>query len=394
MNPLFERLHPYPFERYRVLLQSASPPDDLAPVDLSIGEPKHPTPAVLRDALVADLDGLGRYPSTAGIPQLREAIAGWLMRRFSPVAIDPGTNVLPVLGSREALFAVAQTILNPYADDVVLCPNPFYQIYEGAALMTGATPVYVPLTPDAAMTMDWSSVATDIWPRVRLVYVCSPGNPTGTVMKLDEWRYLFEQSDKFGFVIAADECYSELYRSGDIPPIGGLQAAATLGRDLTRLVAFGSLSKRSNAPGLRSGYVAGDPAIIAQFLKYRTYHGSAMSPIVQSASIAAWNDEEHVIANRALYDEKFTALAPILSSVVDIEMPQAGFYFWAKVRDGNDQSFSQRAYHQYNVRVLPGSFLGRESNGQNPGAGRIRIALVDTLDQCLIAARRLQKMAA
>jgi len=308
------------------------------------------------------------------------------------VSIDPATQVLPVLGTREALFALAQTVLDPLADQIVLCPNPFYQIYEGAALMGGATPFYVPLDDEGEQTMRWESVPSEIWPRVQLVYTCSPGNPTGKVMKLDEWEALFELSDKYNFVIAADECYSELYRSSANPPIGGLQAAATLGRDLTGLIAFGSLSKRSNAPGLRSGYVAGDADLIAAFLKYRTYHGCSMSPMVQSASVAAWSDEAHVEQNRQEYDKKFAAVAPILAETLGIEEPEAGFYLWAKVRGGNDQSYSQRAYQQYNVKLLPGSFLARESGGVNPGAGRIRIALVDTLEQCVAAAQRLHQL--
>lgn len=392
MNPLFERLQPYPFARYRALLDEVSPPADLPLIDLSIGEPKHPTPAIITDALVKNLDGLGRYPATAGSPELREAIARWIAQRFAPAWLNPATEVLPVLGTREALFAIAQTILNPYEPSLVLCPNPFYQIYEGAALMMGSTPVYIPLTPDAEMTMDWESISGEAWQQVRLIYVCSPGNPTGSVISLEEWRYLFEKSDKYGFVIVADECYSELYRASGQPPVGALQAAAMLGRGLDRLVAFGSLSKRSNAPGLRSGYVAGDAEIMAAFLQYRTYHGSAMSPPVQAASIAAWGDETHVADNRRQYDAKFDAVAPVLGEVLDIEMPQAGFYFWATVRDGNDLSFSQRAYHQYNVKILPGSLLARESNGLNPGAGRVRIALVDTLEQCLEAAQRLRHM--
>jgi N-succinyldiaminopimelate aminotransferase len=392
VNPLLDRLHPYPFERFRALLNAAPPQTDLPLIDLSIGEPKHPTPDLIKDALIADIGGIGRYPATAGTPALQCALAQWISTRFAPVSIDASNQVLPVLGTREALFAIAQTVLDGGSDQVVLCPNPFYQIYEGAALMGGATPVYVPLNDDGANTMRWETVTAKTWARVRLVYVCSPGNPTGKVMQLDEWAALFELSDKYDFVIAADECYSELYRSDASPPMGGLQAAATLGRDLTNLLAFGSLSKRSNAPGLRSGYVAGDAHLIGSFLKYRTYHGCSMSPMVQSASIAAWSDEAHVAQNRQEYDKKFAAVAPILAETLGIEEPEAGFYLWAKVRDGNDQSYSQRAYQQYNVKLLPGSFLARDSGGINPGAGRIRIALVDTLEQCVAAAKRLHQL--
>ncbi len=392
MNPLLDRLQPYPFERFRALLDAAPVQTDLPLIDLSVGEPKHPTPRIITDALVADLAGIGRYPGTAGSLALREAIAQWLSTRFAPATIDPVTQVLPVLGTREALFALGQTVLNPFADQVVLCPNPFYQIYEGAALMGGATPRYVPLSDHGSDTMQWDTVPKDVWQKVRLVYTCSPGNPTGKVMKRDEWARLFDLSDKYDFVIAADECYSELYRENQGPPMGGLQAAATLGRDLSNLLAFGSLSKRSNAPGLRSGYVAGDADLIARFFNYRTYHGSAMSPMVQSASIAAWGDESHVALNRQEYDKKFEAVAPILAQTLGIEQPEAGFYLWAKVRDGNDQSYSQRAYQQYNVKLLPGSFLARESGGVNPGAGRVRIALVDTVEQCVTAAQRLHQL--
>ena len=407
MNPRLTRLQAYPFERLRVLLDGVAPTPGMSALDLSIGEPKHPTPALLLEAMCADPHGLARYPATAGSAALRTAIADWLGRRFGPARIDPDTEVLPVLGSREALFSFAQVVLGERSDELVVSPNPFYQIYEGAAFLGGAQPHYVPLQT-TGHTVDWLAVPAPVWARTRLVFVCSPGNPTGAVMKLDEWRLLFELSDRYGFTIAADECYSEIYRCGAPPPLGSLQAAATLGRGFERLVAFGSLSKRSNAPGLRSGYAAGDAALIAEFLRYRTYHGSAMSPVVQAASIAAWNDETHVEANRRAYDEKFAALEPLLAPHLDIVVPEGGFYFWAGVPGGDDLAFGRELFRQYNVRTLPGSFIARASASDdlpgpsaaraapasNPGAGRVRLALVEPLQRCLEAAERVARFCA
>ncbi len=389
MNPRFNLLKPYPFERYREILSGVTVQTDAAYIDLSIGEPKHPTPEVIKAAMVASLDGLGAYPPTAGHIDLRTAIAQWLEKRFAPAKIDPATEVLPVLGSREALFALAQTLIDGDANSLVVSPNPFYQIYEGAAYLAGAGIHYVAQTPEASQTGDWVSVPANIWSRCALLYVCSPGNPTGSVIKLDEWKLLFELQDKYGFVIASDECYSELYPVEAAPPLGGLQAAAQLGRSNQNLVVFGSLSKRSNAPGMRSGYVAGDASIIAAFLKYRTYHGSAMSPPVQQASIAAWRDEAHVVKNRELYEQKYQAVVPVLEPALPVRRPEAGFYLWTAVPGGDDIRFSVELFSQYNVRVLPGSLLGREVDGINPGAGRIRIALVAPLDSCVEAASRM-----
>jgi N-succinyldiaminopimelate aminotransferase len=395
MNPLLARLQPYPFERLRRLFAGVTPNPAYRPISLGIGEPKHPTPEFIKNALVTSLDGLASYPLTAGEPRLREAFRHWLQTRYGLMAVDANTQMLPVNGSREALFAFAQTVIDPGTKPVVVCPNPFYQIYEGAALLAGAEPYYAPSDPARNFAIDWDSVPVEIWARTQLLFVCSPGNPTGAVMPLDEWRKLFALSDRFGFVIASDECYSEIY-FGDEPPLGGMQAAARLGRaDFRNLVSFTSLSKRSNVPGMRSGFVAGDAALIKQFLLYRTYHGSAMGPVVQHASISAWSDEQHVIENRTLYRRKFAEVTPLLGSVLDVKLPDAGFYLWAGVKPdrsggpGNDTEFARDLLAQYNVTVLPGSYLARESAGANPGAGRIRMALVAQTAECLEAAQRI-----
>jgi N-succinyldiaminopimelate aminotransferase len=389
MNPLLARLHPYPFERWRELTRGVTPNPALRPISLGIGEPKHATPALIEEAIVQGLKGFSAYPATAGEPALREAMAGWLRRRYG-IAIDAATQVLPVNGSREALFAFAQTVIDPTRPGAtVVCPNPFYQIYEGAALLAGAQTAFAPSDPKRNFAPDWSAIDDATWARTQLVYVCSPGNPTGAVMPMSEWEQLFALSDRHGFVIASDECYSEIYFRDD-PPLGGLEAAHRLGRgDYRRLVAFTSLSKRSNVPGMRSGFVAGDAALMKAFLLYRTYHGSAMSPVVQKASRAAWNDEAHVVANRELYRRKFGAVTPLLAGVLDVRLPDAGFYLWAGIPGGDDVAWSLGLLAQYNVTVLPGSLLAREANGFNPGAGRVRMALVAEVDECLEAARRI-----
>ena len=380
MNPLLARLQPYPFEKLRALLAGSAPDAALRPINLSIGEPKHATPRLVRDALAASLDGLAVYPATAGTPELRSAIAAWLARRYAIPAPDAERQVLPVNGSREALFAFAQSVIDPSRPAKVACPNPFYQIYEGAALLAGATPLH----------------ANDIlgfqkWQDVQLAYICSPANPTGKVLSLDDWRRLFELSDRHGFVIASDECYSEIYFHE--PPVGGLEAAHRLGRaGFPRLVVLSSLSKRSNAPGMRSGFAAGDAALLKSFLLYRTYHGSAMSLAVQKASIAAWSDEEHVRDNRRLYAEKFAAVLPMLQAPLQAEMPQGGFYVWLRTPI-DDREFTRRLHHEYNVLVLPGSFLARDAEGGNPGVNHVRIALVAPLEECVEAAQRLMQFA-
>jgi N-succinyldiaminopimelate aminotransferase len=390
MNPRLQQLHPYPFQKLRELFAGVTPNPALAPVNLSIGEPKHPTPQFIKDALVGGLDGLANYPITQGSEALRGAIAAWAQRRYG-VALDPATEVLPVNGSREALFAFAQASVDSsrHGRRVVISPNPFYQIYEGAALLAGARPFFLNTLPENGFRMDWSRVPEDLWEQVNLVYVCSPGNPTGKVMSLDDWRELFELSDRHGFVIAADECYSEIYFHEKQPPLGALTAAQQLGRGLDKLIVFNSLSKRSNVPGLRSGMVAGGAALMKDFLLYRTYHGSAMSPAVQAASVAAWNDEAHVADNRRQYAAKFAAVMPMLNDVLQFDAPDAAFYLWAKVPGGDDTAFARDLYATQHVTVLPGSFLARDAAGVNPGKGFVRIALVDRLDACVEAAQRI-----
>ncbi|OGB02471.1 MAG: succinyldiaminopimelate transaminase [Burkholderiales bacterium RIFCSPLOWO2_12_FULL_64_99] len=401
MNPLLTKLQPYPFERLRRLTAGVTPSAAHRPISLGIGEPKHATPEFIKEALVAGLEGLANYPATAGEPALRTACADWMTRRYG-LKLDPATQLLPVNGSREALFALAQTVIDPSqhreaGGPAVVSPNPFYQIYEGAALLAGARVVFANSDPARNFAADWSSISQETWATTQLMFVCSPGNPTGAVMPLEEWERLFALSDRYGFVIASDECYSEIYfREGaDAAPLGGLEAAVKLGRtDYKNLIALTSLSKRSNVPGLRSGFVAGDAAIIKSFLLYRTYHGSAMGPAVQRASIAAWNDESHVVENRALYRQKFERVTPILASVMNVALPDAGFYLWAEVPEhicgGSDEAFTCELLAQYNVAVLPGSYLAREANGINPGAGRVRMALVAGVDECVEAAERIK----
>lgn len=393
MNPRLELLQPYPFEKLRALLATARPQDTgLRLIDLSIGEPKHAAPELARQALVSALDGLSGYPPTKGDPVLRQAISAWLGRRYNIDAPDPETQVLPVLGSREALFAFAQTIIDPdNTDAIVVCPNPFYQIYEGAALLAGAKPYFINTPEETHFLADWRSVPDEIWEHTQLVYTCSPGNPAGSVMSIEDWKILFDLSDRYGFVIASDECYSEIYLDESEPPLGALQAAWQLGRKAyTRLVVFSSLSKRSNLPGLRSGFVAGDASIISKFLLYRTYHGSAMSGLVTAASLAAWNDEAHVASNREAYRTKFDAVLPILEPVLDVKRPQASFYLWAGTPI-DDLQFTHDLLDQQAVRVLPGSYVSRESAGVNPGSNRIRIALVAPVEECVEAAHRIAR---
>jgi N-succinyldiaminopimelate aminotransferase len=394
LNPQLALLQPYPFERLRALFAGASPHSGSKPINLSLGEPKHPTPQFILDALAAGAKGLANYPTTAGIPALREAIAAWLVRRHALAALDPATQVLPVLGSREALFAFAQTVIDgSRVGATVIVPNPFYQIYEGAALLAGATTHCVNSLAEHAYAPRWDTVPEEVWARTQLLYVCSPDNPTGRVLTLADWTLLFELSDRHGFVIAADECYSEVYFDEARAPLGSLAAAQALGRDaFPRLVCFGSLSKRSNAPGLRSGYVAGDAALIKAFLLYRTYHGSAMSPAVAAASLAAWSDETHVRANRAKYAEKFIRLTPRVAAVCPTSLPDAAFYLWARV-PGDDAQFARDLYAQEAVMVLPGSYLARDTDGVNPGRGYVRVALVAEIDECTEAVDRLVRFA-
>ena len=390
MNPRLALLQPYPFEKLRALFAQVTPDASKRPISLSIGEPRHPTPRLIVDALRAAEGSLANYPTTIGAPALREAIAGWLARRHGLPSLDPATEVLPVLGSREALFAFGQTVIDgSRGDATVVVPNPFYQIYEGAALLAGARLHCVNADPAAGFAHDWSAVPADVWARTQLLFVCSPGNPTGRVLGLDDWRTLFALSDRHGFVIASDECYSEIYFDEARPPLSGLAAAHALGRaGFPRLVVFGSLSKRSNAPGLRSGYVAGDAALVKAFLLYRTYHGSAMAGTVAAASVAAWNDEAHVRANRALYAAKFGQLQPQVAAVLPCAQPEAAFYLWAQT-PVDDALFAQRLYAEENVAVLPGSYVARDAHGFNPGRRRIRLALVASHDECAEAVARI-----
>ncbi len=392
MNPRLQQLQPYPFQRLRALFAGVTANPDFSPINLSIGEPKHATPSIIQDALKQHLDGLASYPTTQGSEALRTAIQQWLVRRYTIPALNIDQEILPVNGSREALFAFAQAVINQDDTDtpIVISPNPFYQIYEGAALLAGAQPYYLNTTPASDHLMDLDSVPEAIWQRTQLIYVCTPGNPSGKVMPLSQWQQLFSLSDRYDFVIAADECYSEIYFDEQQPPLGALQAAHQLGRDWRNLVMFSSLSKRSNVPGMRSGFVAGDAAVLQKFLQYRTYHGCAMSPSIQSASIAAWNDETHVQLNRDLYRTKFAQVTPILQQVLDVDMPDAAFYLWAK-SDIADTELALRFYRDLNVTVLPGSFLARDAHASNPGAGFIRMALVASVDECLEAAHRIQR---
>ncbi len=388
MNPRLQSLQPYPFEKLRSLFEDVKANPGLAHISLGIGEPRHPTPELIKRALSENLAKLAAYPPTAGGDALRQAIAEWLVRRYGLRGIDWKTEVLPVNGSREALFAFAQTVVDPRGEAVVVCPNPFYQIYEGAALLAGARPHYVNTTADRGFVPDYASIPQDVWRRTQLLYVCSPGNPTGKVLSLAEWKEIFALADRHGFIVASDECYSEIYFDEASPPLGALQAAAQLGRGFERLVMFSSLSKRSNVPGMRSGFVAGDAAVLKAFLLYRTYHGGAMNPAVQEASAAAWNDEHHVRENRRKYAEKFARVTPIMQTAVEVERPDAGFYLWARAPIG-DTEFARRLYAEQHLTVLPGSFLARSSGGTNPGAGYVRMALVAEIDECLEAARRI-----
>ncbi len=391
MNPDLNTLQPYPFEKLNRLKAEVSPPSDRAHIALSIGEPKHQPPSFVVEELITHLHGLANYPLTKGRPELRQAIVDWLNQRFTLPAgsLDAERHVLPVAGTREALFAFAQAVVDRSHEALVLSPNPFYQIYEGAALLAGAEPYFMNTTAASGFLPDLEAIPAEVWSRCQLLYLCTPGNPTGAVAPIDYLQRLIALADEHDFIIASDECYSELYF--DTPPPGLLQAAAAMGRDdYRRCVVFHSLSKRSNLPGLRSGFVAGDAEVLADFLKYRTYHGCALPPHTQAASIRAWSDEGHVEANRALYQAKFEAVLEILSPVLEVEQPDAGFYLWAKTPIADD-AFAQGLFATENVTVLPGSYLSREAHGINPGAGRVRMALVAELDECLEAAQRIRR---
>jgi len=394
MNPRLGLLQPYPFERLRALLGTVKPPANLRPISLGLGEPQHPTPAVVKEALAANLGALAKYPVTLGLPELRMAISEWLARRHGIPAPDAAKQVIPVNGSREALFSIAQAVLDPdERDALVAIPNPFYQIYEGSTLLAGAKPHFINAAP-GTLRPEFEKVSDTIWPRVRMMYVCSPSNPHGRVMTLDDWKRVFALSDQHGFVVVSDECYSEIYFDEARPPLGALAAAKKLGRDTyARLVVLGSLSKRSSAPGLRSGYAAGDAAVLEKYLQYRTYFGSSMGNAIQMASIAAWRDESHVIEGRRMYREKFAAFYERVNPVLPLAMPDAAFYFWANV-GGDDAAFARDLYAETHITVLPGSYIARDAHGANPGKGFVRMALVSTVEDAVEAADRMHKFLA
>ncbi|MEZ5528521.1 MAG: succinyldiaminopimelate transaminase [Porticoccaceae bacterium] len=395
MNTDLDKLHPYPFEKLNALKSGVTPPTHLGHIALSIGEPKHPAPAFVKQVLTDSLEQLSAYPLTKGLPELRQAIASWLCRRFQLDQVDAETQVLPVNGTREALFAFAQAVVNRDDHPLVLSPNPFYQIYEGAALLAGAELQFLNCTEENGFSPDFSAVSDDIWQRCQLLYLCSPGNPTGAVLDIPAMQALIELADRFDFIIASDECYSEIYPDENNPPPGLLQACAALGRhDYRRCVVFHSLSKRSNLPGLRSGFVAGDGQVLKSFLRYRTYHGCAMPVPTQLASIAAWNDEQHVLENREQYRQKFKIFQEVLSDILPLSMPDAGFYFWADTRPaniGSDEDFARELFAREHITVLPGRYLARTADGLNPGANRVRMALVAPLDECREAAQRIRR---
>lgn len=392
MNPQLELLHSYPFEKLAALKQGVKPPENLPHISLSIGEPKHPAPEFVKQALINNLGGLSVYPVTNGMPALRQAIAGWLCRRFKLPSelIHAETQVLPVNGTREALFSFVQAVVDRNREALVVSPNPFYQIYEGAAILAGAQPWYLNCTRDNGFTPDFDSVPEQVWRKCQVLFLCSPGNPTGAVLSMGQLRQAIELAEKYDFVIASDECYSELYTDESDPPPGLLQACFELGStDFSRCLVFHSLSKRSNLPGMRSGFVAGDRALIGDYYRYRTYHGCAMPPPIQLASISAWNDEEHVRQNRSLYREKFATVTEILDGVLQFEQPRASFYMWPETPI-DDTRFARELFAKANVTVLPGQYLSRETDQGNPGRNFVRMALVAELDDCIAAATRIR----
>lgn len=393
MNPELDKLHPYPFEKLSALKSGTTPNPELDHIALSIGEPKHQAPEFVMQELLQQLSGVSAYPLTKGIPELRQAITDWLTQRFNlPVdSLNPEQHVIPVNGTREALFAFAQAVIDRSKNPLIVMPNPFYQIYEGAAYLSGAEPFYINTTAENSYLPDFDSVNDDIWARCQLLYICSPGNPTGAVIDKITLQKLIKLAEQHDFIIASDECYSEIYFDESNPPVGLLEAAAEMGNtEYSRCVVFHSLSKRSNLPGLRSGFVAGDKNVIAKFLKYRTYHGCAMPLHHQKASIKAWQDENHVKANRMLYQKKFTDVLKILESVLDVKKPDASFYLWAKT-PASDEDFAKNLFAEQNITVLPGSYLSRESDGINPGSQHVRMALVASYEECIEAAQRIRQ---
>ena len=392
MNPNLSKLQPYPFEKLTKLKAEATISTDLPHIALSIGEPQHASPGFVKQAMIDNLDMLAKYPTTKGLPELRSTIANWCQTRFQLSKVDADSQVLPVNGTREAIFSFAQAMIAPGKDALITSPNPFYQIYEGAAYLAGAQPHYLPCREENGFKPDFAAVSAKVWQDTQILFICSPGNPTGAVINMDELKQLIALADKYDFILASDECYSEIYVDSALPPVGLLQACQELGRDdYRRCVVFHSLSKRSNLPGLRSGFVAGDAQLLGQFLQYRTYHGSAMSIPNQLASIAAWGDEKHVQENRRLYSQKFKAVLEILSPVMDVNQSDASFYLWAKTPI-NEEEFTQRLFAEQQVTVLPGSYLSRTIDGINPGENRIRLALVAEVDECIEAARRIRQL--
>ncbi|GGC56371.1 succinyldiaminopimelate transaminase [Marinobacter halophilus] len=393
MNPNLDRLHPYPFEKLAKLKAGITVPEHLTPISLGIGEPKHPSPAFVKQVIANNLDKLANYPTTKGLDELRETIAGWATRRFGLAqgALSPAHNVLPVNGTREAIFALVQAVVDASKPAAVVSPNPFYQIYEGAAFLAGADPLYLPCDANNGFIPDFDAVPESVWQDCQILFLCSPGNPSGAVMPRETLIKVINLADRHDFLIASDECYSELYPDEANPPEGLLQTCAAIGRhDFKRCIVFHSLSKRSNLPGLRSGFVAGDADVLAGYLKYRTYHGCAMPIHNQLASIAAWNDEDHVRENRAAYRAKFEAIVPILREVMNVDFPDAGFYLWPETPI-DDETFARELSAQQNVHVLPGRYLSRTVDGYNPGENRVRMALVAPLDECVEAAHRIVK---
>jgi len=391
MNPNLDRLHPYPFEKLAKLKAGITTPDHLRPISLGIGEPKHPSPDFVKQVIADNLDKLANYPTTKGTDELRSAIAHWATRRFNlkDGALNPADNVVPVNGTREGIFSLVQSVVAARGSATVVSPNPFYQVYEGAACLAGATPVYLPCDGSNGFIPDFDSVPDSVWQDCQILFLCSPGNPSGSVIPRETLKKVIELADKHDFVVASDECYSELYPDENQAPEGLLQTCAAMGRhDFARCIVFHSLSKRSNLPGLRSGFVAGDAAILKGYLKYRTYHGCAMPIHNQLASIAAWQDENHVIVNRAAYRAKFEAVVPILREVMDVEFPDAGFYLWPST-PMDDETFARELSAQQNVHVLPGRYLSRTANGHNPGENRVRMALVAPIEECVEAAHRI-----
>ncbi|MCD8521423.1 MAG: succinyldiaminopimelate transaminase [Saccharospirillaceae bacterium] len=392
MNPDLSKLQPYPFEKLARLKAAVTANEQLPHIALSIGEPQHPSPAFVQQAMIDNISRLENYPTTKGLPELSEAIARWLKSRFSLNSMDPVSQVIPVNGTREAIFAFTQAVVDrSQPDALVVSPNPFYQIYEGAAYLAGATPYFLPCLPDHDFHPDYNAVPAEVWQRCQLLFLCSPGNPTGAVLRFEQFKELIELADRYNFVLASDECYSEIYVDGKEAPMGLLEACARLGRhDYKNCVVFHSLSKRSNLPGLRSGFIAGDAALLKPFLLYRTYHGCAMPLQTQLASIAAWNDEQHVADNRALYTQKFRAVIDILNPVIAVEQTDASFYLWVQTPI-SEETFAQQLFAQQNVTVLPGSYLSRTVDGINPGENRVRMALVASVDECIEAAHRIRR---